>query len=217
MSQPAVAVDPQVQIFSATKYKIMQLLKKEGGTDLESLSRQLAVSQMAVYKHLRELEKDGLVEHEARKNGVGRPRMHFRTTSRASGIYPTFYSQVSLMILEYVRDRLGSEGVEDVFNKMLERWIGKYTEKVGGGSLAQRVRKLADARLGFYAEPVVKGDGSLELLQRSCPVSRIASKYRVVCEEERKLFERVLDADVKLLSADPQGVEPCRFRIRPRG
>jgi len=215
MSEALLGVDPQVHIFSSTKYRIMQLLKRQDGTDLESLSKELMVSQMAVYKHLRELEKDGMVEHVARKNGVGRPRMFFRPTSKSAGVYPKGYAQLSLMVLEYVQDRLGKEGVEDVLSKLQERGVGRYGEKVGSGTLLQRVKRLAAARdeRGFYAGTTLTDKGAIELVQHNCPVSCFASKYPALCEQERVMFERVLEANVQLVDSDPLGTEPCKFVI----
>jgi len=211
-------VDPHVQIFSPTKYKIMQLLRREEGTDLENLSEKLMVSKMAVYKHLRELENDGFVEHVARKNGVGRPRMLFKTTPMAAGVYPKAYAQVSLMALEYIQDRLGSEGVEEVLSKMQERGIGRYAEKVGTGSLYRRAKRLAAARdrRGFYAEALTSDKGTVELVEHNCPLSCFATRYPVVCEQERVLLQRVLGAQVELVKSDPLGIEPCKFVIRAR-
>lgn len=215
MSEVVDGSDPRVQIFSSTKYEIMLLLKAGGGTDLESLSKKLGVSQMAVYKHLRELEKDGLVEHVAKKNGVGRPRMFFRPTPKSSGVYPTDYVRISLMVLEYVEERLGREGLEDVARRIQDRAVGMYAGRVGDGTLYQRTKKLASTRdeHGFFGEVRTTEKGAVELIHHNCPIACFASKYPALCEQERMMIQKVLNAKVERLSSDPSGTEPCRFVI----
>jgi len=204
-----------VQIFSSTKYEIMQLLKKGAGTDLESLSKKLGVSQMAVYKHLRELEKDGLVEHVARKNGVGRPRMFFKPTPKSAGVYPTDYVRISLMVLEYIEDRLGMQGLDDVARRIQDRAVGKYLGRVGDGSLYQRAKKLASIRddHGFFGEARATDKGTVELVHHNCPIACFALKYPALCEQERVMIQKVLDAKVERVISDPSGIEPCKFVI----
>jgi predicted ArsR family transcriptional regulator len=208
-------VDPDVQIFSSTKYRIMQLLKKEEQSDLEGLSKKLAISQMAVYKHVRELEGRGLIEHEARRAGVGRPRLVFRPSAMSRGVYPKGYSKIASLLLEYVQDRLGKEGIQGALDKLYERSLGEYAHLVKGGSLYERARKLASARDadGYFAEVTESGDGEIELLEHNCPVSCLSSRYPEICNTERLMFERLLEAQVRSVDSNPGGEGACRFRI----
>jgi len=207
--------DPRVQIFSSTKFEIIHLLKREEGSDLESLSKKLGVSQMAVYKHLRELEKDGLVVHVSRKNGVGRPRMFFRPTEKSAGVFPSAYAHVALLTLQYVEDRLGKEGLEDVCRRIQDRAVGRYLERIGSGTLYQRAKRLAAFREehGFLGDVKSLGNGSVEFMNYNCPVGCIISKYPALCEQERIMLQRVLDAKVELVEAHSQGDEHCKFIV----
>jgi predicted ArsR family transcriptional regulator len=207
-------IDPDVQIFSSTKYKIMQLLKKEEQSDLEGLSKKLSISQMAVYKHVRELEGRGLIEHEAHRAGVGRPRLVFKPSAMSRGVYPKGYSKIASLLLEYVQDRLGKEGLQGAFDKLYERTLGEYGRTVKGGSLFERTRKLATARDadGYFAEARISDDGEIELLEHNCPVSCLAPRYPEICNTERLMFERLLDAKVRSVSQPGSG-GACRFKI----
>jgi predicted ArsR family transcriptional regulator len=210
-------IDPEVQVFSSTKYKIMQLLKKEEKSDLEGLSRKLSISQMAVYKHVRELEGRGLIEHESHRAGVGRPRLVFRPSAMSRGIYPQGYSKIAGLLLEYVQDRLGKEGVQGAFDKLYERAQGEYAHMVKGGTLYERTRKLASARDadGYFAEARMSDDGDIEILEHNCPVSCLSSKHPEICNTERLMFERLLDAKVRNMNQPGNG-GACRFKITPR-
>ena len=210
--------DPEVQIFSSMKYRLMLLLKREGQADLEELSRQLRISQMAVYKHVKELEARGLLEHRAKRIGVGRPRLVFRPTSKADGIYPKAYSKVAGAAMEYVQERLGEGAAKDVFGELNEKAYEEYSKVVGSGGLFEKTRRLALARNadGYMAEAKAAVGGRVELLEHNCPVACLASRYSGFCEAERDLFGKLLGARVEVERAGPDGPEPCRFKVVAR-
>jgi len=209
--------DPQVQIFSSIKYRIMQLLKREGRADLRGLSKKLLISQMAVYKHMKELEGEGLVEHESQRNGVGRPKLVFKLSSRSTGVYPKGYSKVATMLLEYVRDARGDEGMKEAFDRLRDRTIGEYSPRTGDGGLYEKAKRVASARDsdGYFAEARVSKNGAVELIEHNCPVSALACKYPEICEAERQAFESILNAKVEAVSLNQSNLEACRFRILP--
>ncbi len=207
--------DQDVQIFSSIKYEIMQLLKREGQSDLEGLSKKLSISQMAVYKHVKELEARGLLDHQVRRIGVGRPRLVFRPSAASSGVYPKGYSKVVTAAVDFVQDRLGKEGLEGVFGRMQERAFADYSQRLGDGGLSERVRKLAALRDadGYMAEAHATKSGMVELIHRNCPVSCTAVKHPELCEAERRMYERLVGAKVEAVRVDPEGTDGCRFRV----
>jgi predicted ArsR family transcriptional regulator len=213
----APGMDPEVQIFSSIKYKIMQLLKREGQSDLEGLSKKLSISQMAVYKHVKELEARGLLEHQVRRIGVGRPRLVFRPSARSRGVYPQGYSKMLAAALEYVQMKLGTEGVEEVFNRANARSFEEYSRVIGEGSLYERTKRLATARDadGYMAEARRTGNGKVELVMHNCPISCLASKYNGLCDSEKHMLARLLAAKVEVECASPEGSDACRFRMGP--
>jgi DeoR family suf operon transcriptional repressor len=211
-------MDPEVQIFSSTKYRIMMLLRKEDQSDLEGLSKKLGISQMAVYKHVKDLESRGLVLHDARRNGVGRPRLVFRPAPLSKGMYPKGYVKVATSALGFIEDRLGKEAVIGVFNRLENESVEEYAGVIGSGSLAEKMRRLASARSdeGYMAESRKTKSGDVELLQHNCPWSELASKYPGICEVERTMLEKVLGTEVKEAAKNIPGVEPCRFVAKAR-
>jgi len=210
--------DPEVQIFSQTKYKIMILLKKAGESDLEGLSRKLHISQMAAYKHVKELESRGLLLHKVRRNGVGRPRLVFRPSPLSNGIYPRGYSKFASTAMGFIEEKLGNEGVVGVFNKLENESVEEYARVVGSGSLQQKARRLASARNdeGYMAEIKKLKGGGLEFLEHNCPLAVLTKKYPGACEAERVLLEKVLGAEAGLLARGADGIEPCRFSLKAR-
>ncbi len=210
--------DPEVRIFSSTKYQIMQLLKREERADLEDLSKKLSISQMAVYKHIKELESQGLVEHESRKNGVGRPRMVFRPSALSRGVYANGYVKIAGSALDYVQDRLGKEGVDGFLRQLHEKKLEEYSARVSGATLYEKAKSLVSALDddGYMAEVKKLPGGEVELVEHHCPASAFSSKYPGMCAGERLMIEKLLGSKVEATDVNVSGFGGCRFKVIPK-
>ncbi len=213
-----VGADPDVRVFSPSKYRIMLVLKREGPMDLEALSKKLSVSQMAVYKHIRELESRGLITHEAKIRGVGRPRLVFRPSENSVGVYPSAYSELASAALETLDKRLGRDAVKGVLKEIQSERFSDYASRIGDGGLEEKVRSLASVReaYGYMGEVSRPSKGEVELIEHHCPISAVAAKYPEMCEVEAQILGELLEARVQPVSLDPKGMTPCRFRITAR-
>ncbi len=210
-------MDRDVNIFSSTKHRIMLTLKREGESDLDGLSKKLKISKMAVYKHLKELERRGLVESEPEKRGAGRPRLLFRPTAGSASIYPKGYGRLSLALLDFVERELGRDAAVGVLRDLQSERIEEDVRVAQAGSLNGKVRRLSRVRdsVGFMSG-VEETDEGIELLEHNCAIPAVAQKYPEVCEAERLAFEKALGAKVELLVSSPEGGPACRFRFTPR-
>lgn len=204
--------------FTPTKRAVLLLLKREGETDLEGLRSHLGLSKMAVYRHIRNLEERGLVERFDIRSGVGRPRLGVRLAPEASSLFPRAYSAITTHALEFIEEELGREAVERALRRRQSEVVYDYLDKVGEGSLRDRVAALARVRdeEGYMAESKQTPGGTYELLEFNCPILAVAEKYGEACIVERELFERVLEADVETTHRVVAGNHVCRFLIRPR-
>ena len=72
----------------ATRRRILIALKEQGGLTADELASLLGISSVAVRRHLTNLERDQLVDHEQAQRGMGRPEdgamqpisLHFRVS-----------------------------------------------------------------------------------------------------------------------------------------
>lgn len=206
-----------MQVFSSIKYGMMQLLKMQEQSDLESLSKKLHISQMAVYKHAKELESRGLLEHRVQRKGVGRPRLIFRPSPLSMGVYPKGYASVAASALDFLQEKMGNEGVEEFFRALRTKSAGRYSQQMGDGTLYIRTKKLASMRNaeGYMTEVKRLRDGGIELLEHNCPMSSLASKYPVACESERAMYESLLGVKAESVCVSPAGTKACRLRLLP--
>ena len=103
--------------FSSRKRSIFLHLKRNPDASLALLAGTLKISKVTTLRHLGELEREGLVERFQVTHGIGRPSVCFRLRSRAQGLFPQAYVDMSLAALAYVNEHLGRKAVGEVLAK----------------------------------------------------------------------------------------------------
>ena|SRR5436309_1433612 len=209
---------PPLKGFASTKREVLLALKREGELDLETLARQLHLSKMAVYRHVKDLEQAGLVERTAKRTGVGRPRLALRLAPGASAVFPKAYASVTCAVLEFIEKKLGRDAVEAALRSRTATVLPEYERQIRSPDLGGRVRELAMLRdrEGYMSEHKESAKGRFELLEFNCPILAVADKYWEACKVENELFRRVLKADVDTTHRVVAGDHVCRFLIKPR-
>ena len=206
--------------FSATKKRVLLLLKRGGSASLADLAGALRISKMATLKHMNGLEAKGLVERFFPPGGRGRPRVFFKLTTRARSLFPAAYAHMTETALKFIEKRLGRKAVEDMLKQRAQEVYERHRGDLeSGGDLRGRVERLAEIRDedGYMAELASARKNTFELLEHNCPVFAVADKYWEACAVERDLFQKLLRADVETSHRVVAGDPVCRFLIRARG
>jgi predicted ArsR family transcriptional regulator len=198
----------------------MYLLKILGSSGLEELSKTMKISRMGVHKHLADLQDRGLVQSIEVRKGVGRPIMQYSLTSIGSSTFPKAYGQIATFALDYIEKRMGKTAVEDVLRERQGELLDKYDDILKGLDFEQKVNRLAKLRdeEGYIAESKKmdkKGQNHV-LLEYNCPIIMIAEKHWQACAIESELFEKVLDADIKVTHRAAKGDSICKFEIKKK-
>lgn len=204
--------------FSSTKREILLFLKRHGVASLRELGDHLSISKMAVYKHVNELEKRGLVERMITRHGVGRPSITLKLAPTATSIFPQAYSSMTCAALEFIEEKLGRDAVETALRRRQNKVLADYRKRLAGETFDGKVRALAKIRDqdGYMAEVKRTRSGNFELLEHNCPILVVANKYWEACTVETELFQRLLNARVETTHRAAVGDHVCRFLIRPR-
>ncbi len=204
--------------FASTKREILLTLRRDGEVDLTTLAKALRLSKMAVYRHVKDLEKAGLVERATKRGGVGRPRLALRLAPGASQVFPKAYTAVTCALLEFIEAKMGRDAVEDALRSRQKTVMPAYERHIRSDDLGGRVRELAALRdhEGYMAEVHGGAKGRYELLEYNCPIVAVAEKYWEACKVENEMFRRLLGADVDTTHRVVAGDHVCRFLIKPR-
>jgi iron-sulfur cluster biosynthesis transcriptional regulator SufR len=220
--EPAAADAGQV---SGAKRRLLERLKRVESATATELAADFGLTPTAVRQHLEELTRTGLVEATtAEPGGRGRPAQLWNLTPLAASLFPDRHADLTVSLLESIRETLGEEGIDAVVAARTRAQMAAYRAVLPdpeGTPVAERVQALAHVRTveGYMAEAAPSGgDGSYLLVEHHCPICEAAESCQSLCRGELALFRTVLGDDVTverthhLLSGDLR----CAYRITAR-
>jgi predicted ArsR family transcriptional regulator len=200
---------------------ILELLKWHGPQDAQRLAGRLGVSAMAVRQHLYTLAEDKLVASQEEPRPMGRPAKLWRLTPAADELFPNAHADLTVSLIQSVRQAFGEGGLERLIAVRTEQQIAAYRAQVPRrGPLRTRLEALARlrAREGYMAEVREDAGGALLLVENHCPICTAATACTNLCAGELKVFEEVLGRDVAVERIDHilAGARRCAYRVTAR-
>ena len=204
-----------------TRRAITKLLKTEGPIDSAQLAERLGLTAMAIRQHLYVLQREGLVTAEERPVPIGRPAKFWRLTREADQLFPEAYAELSVALIDSVKDAFGDEGLERVLTSRCARQRTDYAKRIkAGDSIERKLRELAKVRSeeGYMAEIKKEGDGTFLLVENHCPICAAANACQGFCSTELDLFRSVLGPKISVERVEHiiKGDHRCVYRITPQ-
>ena len=204
MPSPVTASASLVGLLGVSRAAIVDHLHRSGAQPVAALAVHLGISEVATRRHLGVLTEDGLVEEREPRASGGRPAACFALTDRAARLFPQSYDRLANELLDFLTAEHGRDGLLAFLRWRVDREVGALTDAVQGGSLEERVVRLAEAltSAGFVAD-VVRDDTSnalptLQLIQHHCVIEGVAREHPEICSYEAAAFSRALGTDVQL-------------------
>lgn len=215
--------DAKHDVKQDTKHDILQHLLKRGEVTAQDLAEKLDISPQAIRKHLKDLETEGLIYHTAEQVGMGRPQFIYALTVAGRDRFPDSYNQFAVNFLDTLIDTLGKEQVSEVLQKQWQRKAQNYKSQLGGGSLKQKLEKLAEIRRseGYVTEwfPVEENNQDQQnfiFTEYNCAIAHVAESFPSVCGHELEMFATVLDCPVERTHWMVDGEHRCGYLIRDK-
>jgi predicted ArsR family transcriptional regulator len=173
---------------------------------------------MAVRQHLYALQREGLVTSEERPVPIGRPAKFWRLTREADHLFPEAYAELSVALIDSVKDAFGDEGLERVLTSRCARQRADYGKRIRPtDSLERKLNELAKVRSeeGYMAEIRREDDGTFLLVENHCPICAAANACQGFCSTELDLFRSVLGPGVTVERAEHiiKGDHRCVYKI----
>lgn len=201
-----------------TRRAIINLLKQEGAMDSQELASRLGVSAMAVRQHLYALQEEQLVTYQEEARAMGRPAKLWQLTSAADRLFPDSYAELTLSLLNSVKEAFGDAGLEQLLDVRTRHQINAYQALMPiQESLQQKLEALATLRTeeGYMAEIQSLDDGSFLLIEHHCPICAAATACTGLCARELEIFERVLGQDVIVERTEHivTGARRCAYQV----
>lgn len=211
----------------STKEDILSYLLKHGHASAQDVADYCKISVQAVRRHLKDLEEEGLILHEAVQAGMGRPNYLYQLSSKGRDRLPGQYDHFALSLLGTLAETVDKEQFSDILRKQWERKVLEYQAYVGRGSLQERVARLVELRQaeGYMAEwHLIEPESSQEsasprfvITEYHCAISQIAESFPSVCEHELDMFQQALqDCRVERTHWLVNGEHRCGYLIQTK-
>jgi predicted ArsR family transcriptional regulator len=202
-----------------TRRAILKLLKLEGAMDALALASRLNVTGMAVRQHLYALQEEQLVTYQEESRPMGRPAKLWQLTSAANNLFPERYAELTLSLLDSMKEAFGEEGLNRLLEIRTRQQIADYGEELpSDATLEQRLETLAAKRTdeGYMAEIQSLEDGSFLLIENHCPICAAATACTGLCRQELDVFQTVLGQDTVIERTEHiiAGERRCVYQVK---
>lgn len=218
---------------SSTKQDILEYLLKRSQATAFELAEVLDVSKQAIRRHLKDLEAEETIIYSSVQAGMGRPQHVYQLSRRGrdrlqrkiNNIQSDRYGEFAVSLLDTLAETVGREQVSTILQKQWERKAQEYRDRLGNGSLQERVAKLVDLRKseGFMAEyHSVESDesspqDSFIFMEHNCAISNVAESFPSICGHELEMFAAVLpDCQVERTHWIINGEHRCGYLVQAR-
>ena len=150
---------------------------------------------------------------------IGRPAKFWRLTREADHLFPEAYAELSVALIESVKDAFGEEGLERVLTSRCARQRMDYGKRIRPKDpLERKLNELAKVRTeeGYMAEIRREDDGGFLLVENHCPICAAANACQGFCSTELELFRSVLGPGVTVERAEHiiKGDNRCVYKVQ---
>lgn len=210
---------------SSTKQDILQYLLKKAHARAQDLAVALDISPQAIRRHLKDLETQELIEHKSMQIGMGRPQYVYQLSRKGHDFFPNRYGEFAVSLLDVLSETVSNDQISTVLEKQWQRKAQDYRQRVGNGSLQERVSNLVNLRRaeGYMAEYHIltseDPDEELQLVitEHNCAISQIAESFPRVCDHELEMFAAALEnCSVERTHWINNGEHECGYLISGR-
>ncbi len=201
------------------------MLLKQGEVSASDLAQQLQVSAQGIRRHLKDLATDGLIDQRLAHGGIGRPNHVYTLSRKGRSQLPDRSDEFAVSLLGSLADQMSPEQMDSILRHQWERKALAYRDRIGEGSLKDRVQALVALRLqeGYMTESHEVAAGDLAdlnyvLTEYNCAISLIAETFPNVCGHELEMFTIALSGSyVERTHWLVDGEHRCGYLIRERG
>lgn len=196
----------------STREEILALLKQSPNLSVGDIAQKLGITEMAVRRHLNNLERDQLLSSHLVRQAMGRPSRVYYLTEKADEFFPKAYTTFAIELIEDVQSEQGADAVDQLFIRRSDRLYRQYKEEVNGAKLEERVQQLVQLqnRKGYMVELEKQADQWI-LKEYNCPIAQVAKQFPQACDGEVRLFERLLGCRVERVQCMAKGAAHCVF------
>lgn len=205
--------------FETRQHQVLALLQqsKEGLT-IDALTTHLGISRTAVNQHMVTLERDGFIKKSIQQKSTGgRPGWCYQITDEGINRLPKQYSWFSELLLDTLKEELGSQKLETYVRKVATSLAPQLREQLQGTDTNEHIQQVASLlqKLGYQAKTEPALSKKLPILTaHNCVYHDLAIKHPEVCAFDIALLEQLIDREVDHQECMAKGDHACRFAFK---
>lgn len=202
----------------STKEAILQYLLKENKASAQIIAEVINISPQATRRHLKDLQGQGLVDHEMIQCKTGRPQHLYFLSRQGREYFPQNYGEFAVSFLDTLIETVGEKELTKVLQKQWEKKASNYRQFMTGKTLTEKVSQLVEMRKeeGYMAEVLIPQEGKNQFFisEHNCAISEVAESYPQVCSHELEMFSSLFpDCIVERTNWIHNGEHRCGYLI----
>ncbi|MDH4037055.1 MAG: helix-turn-helix domain-containing protein [Candidatus Krumholzibacteria bacterium] len=205
-----------IEALSDTRREILLRIKRDGGSTIAEIAKQLSISDEGARQHLILLERQGWVSRRAQHSGdgkSGRPASIYEISLRGEEFFPKRYDELCVAVIGAFKALYGRQAVEAAIAHLTESTVNEWEPKLRGKTLEERMETLK----GYYLpeDPFIsiERNGHLALVERNCPFTNVALQQPQLCSITVNTLTRLLGMRVSRERTFQRGDGCCEFRV----
>jgi DeoR family transcriptional regulator, suf operon transcriptional repressor len=208
-----------MQVLGDRQQTILWQLLREDGLTIEQLVTRLAITRTAVRQHLGALERDGYVRKQGLRLSGGRPGYVYSLSPTGNELFPRQYSWFSVLMLEQLRERLGSGGLVSFLRELAGHVAAGLAPRLQGKSPEAQVQEVTRImnELGYDAKGLVPRDTAHAIVANNCVYHHLAQAIPEICEFDLGLIESLTGARAGHPECIVRGGQVCHFLLDHTG
>lgn len=200
--------------FQTTRGRVLESLKRRGGSTAAELASEHGLTVNAVRQHLTRLEGEGLIAEGRTRRGRTKPSVVYSVTHAGERLFPQRYDVLLNAVLHELQLEGGDDGVTALFRRIGERSARKYAARFEGKALPERVDELTKIlqEQGVVAD-CTPAAGGYVIREHNCPFKETVGAHPQVCTVVHTLMSEVLTAEPEHRTSIARGDAVCEFHV----
>ncbi len=199
---------------TSTREQVLRVLLQRETCSINELAEAVGINPISVRHHLNRLQAEGLVEGKEVRHGVGRPKLVYSLTTAGREQFPTRYIQLTLRLLEQLKETMPPPLVRSLFTQMAIDLASEYQDEIDGLPIEERLKLIQELLRGegFHVELDVQ-ENHYRLREVNCPYYHVGQSHPEVCSLDQTLISTLLDIPAQKIQCMLDGDSYCVYLI----
>jgi predicted ArsR family transcriptional regulator len=200
-----------------TRDRVLRTLLLNQKRTVNELAEAVNINPISVRHHVNKLEAEGLIQSEEERHGVGRPHLVYSLTNRGMEQFPQRYLQLTLRLLQQMKENLSEKMIGEIFQELAEGIAGELTQNINlhDLTLEERLQLLEEVLTAEgYMVNLHEEEDNYYLVEASCPYHHVGEDYPEICVVDKELITHFTSTPPERIECILEGDKQCKYLIK---